>query len=149
MTVEERATIPLDGLVFAFGAMVPFPVGAVVAWLAEGATAVLAASLTTMWGAAILIFLSGVRRGLSFRTPGGPRGRQLGIMLWLFCAGLGALLVPVVLALSLLFAGYLSLLVLDPLAAHRDEAPLYFARLRPWQMAIPVASLGLLLAAIV
>ncbi len=37
--------------------------------------------------------------------------------------------------------GYLSLQVLDPIAARKLEAPLYFARLRPAQMAVPVVCL--------
>ena len=35
--------------------------------------------------------------------------------------------------------------VLDPLAASHGEAPRYFARLRPVQLLIPVASLAVLL----
>ena len=66
-------------------------------------------------------------------------------MLWLFCLGftaivLTALALPVAAAI-LLLAGYLSLEILDPIAARKLEAPLYFARLRPAQMAIPIACL--------
>lgn len=48
-------------------------------------------------------------------------------------------------ALPLLLAGYVSLAVLDPWAARQGEAPPFFARLRPAQMAIPVACLAALL----
>ena len=48
-------------------------------------------------------------------------------------------------ALALLLVGYLSLGVLDPWAASGGEAPPFFARRRPVQMPIPVASLAALL----
>ena len=41
----------------------------------------------------------------------------------------------------LLLLGYRSLEGFDPMAARKLEAPLYFARLRPAQMAIPVVCL--------
>lgn len=146
ITVEERAAIPLDGLVLGYGPMLPFPAAVAGVLLASPTLADLASMLVVLWGAAILMFLGGVRRGLSFRTPGGPRPSQIAMMLWLFLAGLGALLAPPVLALALLTAGYASLMTLDPIAARRAEAPLYFARLRPPQMAIAAASLAALLA---
>ncbi len=45
----------------------------------------------------------------------------------------------------LLLAGYASLIVFDVRAARKLEAPPYFARLRPVQMLIPIASLGFML----
>jgi hypothetical protein len=45
----------------------------------------------------------------------------------------------------LLLAGYASLIVFDARAARRLEVPPYFARLRPVQMLIPIASLGFML----
>ena len=144
--VEERPEIPLDGLVLGYGPMLPFPAAVAAALLASPTLADLALVFATLWGAAILMFLGGVRRGLSFRTPGGPRLTQIAMTLWLFLAGLGALLAPPVPALALLTAGYASLVALDPVAARREEAPLYFARLRPPQMAIAAASLAALLA---
>ena len=100
------------------------------------------------WGAAILAFLAGVRRGLSFRTPGGERPAQIMTVIYLYLLAIGALLVPLPMALALLVMGFVSLGILDPGAARRQEAPLFFARLRPLQMAVPVCSLaaaGLLL----
>jgi hypothetical protein len=112
---------------------------------------------TILWGCAILTFLAGVRRGVSFRTPGGATFAQIATMLWLFLIGLAALWAFVLgggqraagatfASLALLLVGYVSLGVLDPLAARRGEAPLFFARLRPVQMLIPLASLAALLA---
>jgi hypothetical protein len=147
LTIEERDRIPWDGLILGYGAMLPFVAGAAAAWLWPEA-AERAARWTALWGGAILIFLSGVRRGLSFRTPGGPRWPQLAMFAWLFWAGLAALLLPPGWALWVLLAGFASLMALDRRAALRGEAPLYFARLRPWQMAVPVLCLGALLWAV-
>jgi hypothetical protein len=150
-TVEHRVTesrrVPALSLVLGYGATVPFVVGAAAAWLLDGGLAALAADLTVLWGGAILVFLAGVRRGLSFRTEGGPTPVQLATSLGLFALGLAALAVPRTgVALALLLAGHLALAVLDPWAARRGEAPLFFARLRPPQMFVPVAGLAALLA---
>ena len=65
------------------------------------------------------------RRGVSFRTPGGPTPAQIGTMLWLFVLGVGALAtLPLGVARALLLLGYVSLAVLDPLAARRGAAVL-------------------------
>ncbi|ESR26093.1 Permeases of the major facilitator superfamily [Lutibaculum baratangense AMV1] len=126
--------------------MVPFVAGAAAAWWLAGTEAWFAARLTIIWGGALLIFFSGVRRGLSFRTPGGPRPAQIVMFAWLFCLGLAVLLIPSeATALSLLLAGFVSLWVLDPRAAARREVPPYFARLRRVQMLIPIACLAMLL----
>lgn len=149
-TVEHRVLepgrTPALSLLLGYGAMAPFVLAAVAVWLASGELRDLVLDLTRLWGGAILIFLSGVRRGLSFRTVGGPTGPQIAMTFWLFGLGLLALLLPLAgLALGLLLAGFLSLAVLDPWAARRGEAPLFFQRLRPVQMAIPVVCLGLIL----
>lgn len=156
VTVEEPATTPLLSQLFGYGAIVPLVIGAVVAWLSGGILGALAVNLSILWGAAILIFLAGVRRGVSFRTPEGPTAAQIVVMLWLFATGLGTMLsvaVPVtpvaigphVLSFSLLTAGFASLIVLDPWSAERAEAPAFFRRLRPKQMGIASLALAALL----
>ena len=71
----------------------------------------------------------GVRRGVSFRTPAGPRFAQIATMLWLFMLGLTALAalpgpaLPGIITPILLIIGYLSVAILDPIAARRGEAP--------------------------
>lgn len=144
-TIAERGRVPWDAVFFGYGAMLPFPLAVIAVWLGGAAFDMLAIRLVSTWGAVILVFLAGVRRGLSFRTPGGPRSAQIAMMLWLFLAGLGALAIPAQAALILLFLGFLSLLVLDPIAARHGDVPLYFARFRPWQMAVPVVSLLVLI----
>ena len=48
--------------------------------------------------------------------------------------------------LVLLLVGFGAIAVLDPIAARRGEAPLFFARLRPVQIPIALLSLAALLA---
>lgn len=145
-TITEPAETPWLGVFFGYVAMVPFAVGTLVFWLAEGPWRGAALAITLFWGCAILTFLSGVRRGVSFRTPGGVTLAQIVTMLWLFCLGFAAIVLTAlalpVWAAVLLLVGYLSLQVFDPIAARKLEAPLYFARLRPAQMAIPVLCLA-------
>jgi hypothetical protein len=71
---------PAAGLLLGAAAMVPVPIlaGALAAWALYPAWAGLAARLSVLWAATILIFLAGIRRGLSFRQPGGATGAQLG-----------------------------------------------------------------------
>ncbi|WP_428390258.1 hypothetical protein [Lichenicoccus sp.] len=60
--------------------------------------------------------------------------------------GLGALLSPwPAVTLGLLLLGYVSIAILDPLAARRHETPAFFARLRPFQMPIAIAGLAVLI----
>ena len=153
-SLTEPAETPWLGVFFGYIAMVPFAVGALVFWLAGEPWRGAALAITLFWGCAILTFLSGVRRGVSFRTPGGVAAAQIVTMLWLFGLGFSAVVLTAIAlpvpACALLVVGYLSLQVLDPIAARKLQAPLYFARLRPAQMAIPVlcllATLVLLLA---
>jgi Protein of unknown function (DUF3429) len=143
--IEERPEIPGDGLIFGYGAMVLLVACAGLAFVPVWSAWAMEAG--RLWAAAIVLFLSGVRRGLSFRTEGGPRWTQLAMMLWLFCGGLAAMLLPVEPGLGLLLALSLSLAVLDPLAARTGEVPLYFRRLRPAQMGLAALCLAVMLLA--
>ena len=151
-TVEHRVTesrrVPALGLVLGYGAMVPFVAGAAAAWLlGHGGPAALATDLTVLWGGAILAFLAGVRRGLSFRTEGAPP--------WPSSPPRSAC------------SPWASRRWRCPAPAwhspcsSRDtwawpcstrgppgggEAPLFFARLRPLQMLVPIAGFAALLA---
>ena len=145
LTVEEPAETPPMGVFFAYVAMLPLVVGVLAIWFAPDAQSFLAFNLTLFWGAAILMFLAGVRRGVSFRTPSGPHLNQLAMMLWLYCLGFAALVATIwaypMTAAALELAGYVSLAILDPIAARCGDAPLFFAKLRPVQMAIPIVML--------
>ena len=121
--------------------------------LAAGALALagvpFALTLGCLWAAAILIFLAGMVRGLSFFTEGGPRMTQVGVMMARFVCGLAALLLPPILATPVLAIGYLTSLIYDPIAARNGAALRYFAQLRPPQMAIALMGLVLLFVAAV
>ncbi len=146
-TVTEPGHSSPLSLLLAFSAMLPIAAGAVLAWLLPAPLGPLAEAGAVLWAGAVLCFLAGVRRGVSFRTPGGPRWAQIATMLWLFVLGVGALAtLPLEVARVLLLLGYVSLAVLDPLAARRGEAPLFFERLRPVQMSIPIVSVLAIMA---
>ena len=72
--MTERPEIPADAIVLGYGPVLVFPLAALTVWLAPLAPALLAAELVRVVGGTLLCFLGGVRRGLSFRTEGGPKG---------------------------------------------------------------------------
>ncbi len=123
--------------------MAPFAVCAILAVAGRSGLATPAAAL---WGGAIIAFLAGVRRGASFRQPGGPQPRQLVVMAAHFSVA--------VVALALVFAGlagvaagllalaFASLGLADLLGAKAGSMPLFFARLRPPQAAFATVSLA-------
>ena len=92
-------------------------------------------------GVAIALFLSGVRRRLSFRMPGGWPWIQLALCAWLFWAGLVASIRPVGPAFACLRMSFASLATLDPIAVAREGAPSWFRRLRPALDCVGVAAL--------
>ena len=65
-------------------------------------------------GAAILIFLAGVARGLSFFTPGGTHVSQMATMALRFSLGLLALIAGPSTGFGLLILGYASIALTDP-----------------------------------
>lgn len=138
--------IPLLSLVLGFGPALVGLALAAGAWLASAPADRWLLAGGTVWAFAILFFLSGVRRGLSFFTPDGPRPVQVATSLWLFALALAGVVLPTPLALAALALGFLSVGLLDPLAARRGEVPAHFARLRPPQMAIFVLAVLALLA---
>jgi hypothetical protein len=146
LRIRESQRIPRDGLLLGYAAVLPYPLAALAYCMVPPALAGAVMSSAIVWGAAILIFLSGVRRGLSFRTEGGPSLGQIAGAIGLFATGLAALDLPTNAALSLLLLGHLWLLARDPVAARRGEAPLYFTQLRPPQMSIAVVGIAALLA---
>ena len=92
-TVFGVESQPALGLILGYGATVPF-----IAARPEPRSSIIprslsfASTLSSFGGAAILLFLAGVRRGLSFRTPGGATAGQIAASLWYFAAGFGFLL---------------------------------------------------------
>ncbi len=145
--VREPVRPPAEDVLLAYAAIVPITAGALALFVwPGGADAVL--PLVLVWAGAVVTFLSGVRRGVSFRMPDGATLAQLAMMLWLFLAGLGSILLTgaqwFAAAVLLLLLAYVSLGLLDPIAARRGEVPNYFAGLRPAQMGLAVLSLALI-----
>ena len=148
--VVERDEVPWLSVLFGYGPMLPFVAGALAAWLLQGFWRGEAILLTVIWSASILAFLAGVRRGLSFRTEGGPAVAQIATMFCLFVLALGALVAIMhafaLYAVTFVFVGFALIMLLDPIAARKGQAPLFFAKLRPPQIAIAVVSLAALFA---
>jgi hypothetical protein len=148
--VVEGREVPWLSVVLGYGPMLPFVAGAIVVWTMRDAVRGEVLLLTIIWAAAILAFLSGARRGLSFRTEGGPTLAQIATMFCLFVLALASLIAVAhayaLFAIGCLVVGFIAILALDPIAARRGEAPLFFVRLRQPQMAIAVVSLIALLA---
>ena len=146
-TEDPKTKAPAISLLLAYAAMIPIAAGALASMTIGPKRAPAVTRLTIAWSGGVLCFLSGVRRGLSFRQADGPTLAQLAAMMWLFLLGTGALVIPRRLpSLVLLLIGYASMASLDPAAARHREAPRYFARLRPAQMLVPVISLLVLIA---
>jgi hypothetical protein len=104
-------------------AIAPIVGGAAAALLAQGALRSSLLHLTLVWSSAVLCFLAGVRRGLSFATPGGATAGEIASALFLFALGLPALFLPApTVPLVLLIVGYASTGLLDARAARRGAA---------------------------
>ncbi len=148
-TDADRAAIPLASLVFGYGPMAPFVVAAIGAWTLPPPWPSAVTGLAIIWGGAILVFLAGVRRGFGFGDAKASTTHEIVAMIVYFTLG-GLSLVfasgsqPVV-ALVVQLVGYGLVPVLDRRAAFAGDAPAYFARLRPPQMAIATAALAGLL----
>jgi Protein of unknown function (DUF3429) len=145
----DPETIPALSLLLGFGPMLPILIGggATLLWPALGQSSF--AGWVMLWAAAILIFIAGVRRGYGFARQARPSFGALAGTFWMFFTGLGAL--PALLfdpaaAAILLIAGFASVVLLDPIAARRGEAPHHFTKLRPPQMLVGLAGLAALLA---
>jgi hypothetical protein len=144
--IHEPGRTPALSLFLGLAAMLPVGIGTASAWMLRDEAARKAATLTTLWGGSVLLFLAGVQRGLSFRTPGGPKAAQISTSLGLFALGLGAVALPRTTAsAAALLAGYAAEACLDSRAARAGEAPLFFARFRPVQMLIPILSFAALI----
>ncbi|MBV9841600.1 MAG: DUF3429 domain-containing protein [Sphingomonadaceae bacterium] len=143
---SDAATIPPLSLILGYGPTALLPVLAVAsATLPQkpGFGCLLVGQLSA---ASVLIFIGGVRRGLSFGAPDERLNRQVATALGYFFIGLAAMLVPIGPALVLLILGYALAGLLDRRAARAGEAPPYFATLRPAQAAVAVLGLAGLLA---
>ena len=140
---DTPATTPPLEQLLGYGPALLIAAAGVLAW-ASSSFVLVALVAGQIWAAAILLFLAGVTRGLSFFTEGGQTAGQLVAMAVRFGCGLAGLLLPGPLAFPVLIAGYASVAFYDPVAAHGGTAPRFFARLRPLQMGIAVLGLAAL-----
>ena len=141
------ATVPPLGLFLGFGAIVPVAATALLSAVVPASRGGPVERAGIVWAGSVLAFLGGVRRGLSFRQPGGPAPDQMTGMLRLFAWAFAGLASPWrKLSCLLLAAGFADVAIRDPELAREGEAPSFFAPLRPPQMALAVGSLLLLAA---
>ncbi|WP_341207745.1 DUF3429 domain-containing protein [uncultured Sphingomonas sp.] len=142
--MKQRARIPLDSIVFGYGPMLPLVAAGAGAWVLTPGWGLIAVRLAIIWGALILSFIGGVRRGFGFATPHASTPVEIVAAVgYVTIAGL-ALVVPFVsTALALLAAGYALAALLDRRAALAGNAPAHFARLRPPQLLLGCAGLAL------
>lgn len=138
----DKAELPPLDLVLGYGPILPMAIAAVLAWSPLGIWSLLVATLARLWGAVILAFVAGVRRGTSFYTPGGARLSELAASLGFFAVAFASLLLPERWADALLAVGYLGIAVVDWRAAKRGDVPRYFTTLRPPQMTLAAVALA-------
>lgn len=136
-------SIPIDSIVFGYGPMLPLVAAGVGAWVLPAPWGVLAVRLAIVWGALILSFIGGVRRGFGFAHPQASTAVELAAAVaYVTIAGL-ALLVPfAATGVALLAAGYALAALLDRRAALRGNAPAHFVRLRVPQLLLGCAGLA-------
>ena len=148
--ITEHPEVPPLSILLGYGPMLPIAAAAVASWMLDGDLRNGAIQGAAIYTASIVAFLGGVRRGVSFRTEGGPQVAQLVTMAALWLTAFLALLCVNVgmqdVALTLLILAASAIAYLDPIAAQDGQAPLFFARLRRPQMLIAIAGLIVLLA---
>jgi hypothetical protein len=130
-------------LLLGSSAVVPLLALAATPWVAPSVPALIVRTLSVIWGASLITFFAGVRRGLTFSERGGGRPWELITMLGLFAVGVFSLMFcsPGLAALGLLAVGGL-----DAVAGRRGEAPLYFTAFRPPQMILAAVALAVVQA---
>ena len=116
--------------------------GAVLAVIVRHDLQTVSLQLTTAYAAAMLTFMAGVRRGLSFRSERFPTLPKLATTFLYFGLALAALAGVVLdhlqVAASALTIGFAAAMIADPIAATGGDAPFFFRRLRPPQMIVAI-----------
>lgn len=139
--------VPANSALLGYGPMLPLVAAALAAWLTTGDLPSIALRLAIIWGALVLAFIAGVRRGFGFGVDRASTGSEIASSTGYFAlAGLALVAPRADLALGLLVFGYLLAAVLDRRAALAGNAPFHFARLRPPQLGIGALALALLWA---
>lgn len=143
----DDSRIPANSAILGYGPMLPLVAAAAAVWLTDGVLPEVALRLAIIWAALVLTFIAGVRRGFGFGVDRASTPAEITSSTAYFAlAGLALVSPRADWALFILIAGYALAAVLDRRAALAGNAPLHFARLRPPQLAIGVASLAVIWA---
>lgn len=141
-----RPDTPADGAILGYGPMLPLVVAGIGAWLLPPPWPFWAVHLGIIWGALILAFIAGVRRGFGFGYARASKPQEIATSIAYFTLADLALVIGLPsMALLTLVLGYVLAALLDRRAALSGNAPLYFATLRPRQLLIGAAGLAALL----
>lgn len=125
--------------------MMPLVAAAIGTWTLPHDWPIVAIRMAVIWGALVLAFVGGVRRGFGFGVPTASTVVEIvTAAIYLGLAGLAMIVPAAGMALALLMIGYVLVALLDRRAAVRGDAPAHFALIRPPQMLIGVASLAVL-----
>ena len=142
MSDATRPTIPADGLLLGYGPMLPLVAAGCGTWLLPHPWPALAIRLALIWGALILAFIGGVRRGFGFARDTASKPQEIAVaVIYVAVAGLALVIPAPAIALPLLAAGYALAALMDRRAASRGDAPRYFAKLRVPQLLLGCAGL--------
>lgn len=139
---SNGAFVPSPAIWLGGAGVVPFLACALLALLGPEPGASWAVQVMVCYGAVILSFLGGIQWGLATGSadPTDVLTRRLGLSVLPSLVGWGALLLPVLWGLLVLFAAFALVLFLDLQATRRGEAPAWFPRLRvPLSVAVMVS----------
>ena len=136
-----------EGLTLGSLAIAPLVLGAIAIFVVPAVKTDWVSSATIVWSGALLAFLAGVRRGLTFSEAGGARNDEIFSMHWIFACGVVVLLLPVQIpSLLIAIAGFCSVGILDWRAARKQQAPHYFVSFRPLQTVAAACALAVIAA---
>ncbi len=146
------ARIPASALALGLAGLIPFAAGVLALWAPLPLiTPALGLKLVVSYGAIILSFLGGIRWGTAIGPyDGGRMSFEFSASVLGSLAGLAAILMPPVPALTLLVAGFLMQALWDVTSVEAGRLPGWFGKLRMVLTAGAVISLiGALVAVVV
>ncbi|WP_373505873.1 DUF3429 domain-containing protein [Aestuariivirga sp.] len=146
-----RGEIPRAALALGLAGLIPFAAGALSLWLPLGPlTPDHGLKLAISYGAIILSFLGGIRWGTAIGPyDAGRQSREFAASVLGSLAGLAAIFLPSVPALTLLVAGFLMQALWDVTSVEAGRLPSWFGKLRMLLTAGAVVSLIAALVAVV
>lgn len=152
MTTQNlSSSIPGMALLLGLAGLIPFAAGALALWAPLPVLdATLGLRLVIGYGALILSFLGGIRWGTAIGPYAASRqGGEFAASVLGSLAGLAALFLPSVPALTLLIAGFLMQALWDVTSVESGRLPAWFGRLRMMLTAGAVVSLIATLVAVI